>query len=133
MKEEYVATQSALYEFSFLLCLLLLVLGIIPGVIYILVKNLSAHHHVITFYKDKYVIKTGIFNTTENESVLKGVLSASLNQSFKGKIFNYGDVTVDIAGKHNIILTGVKNPKPLRDYLKTRQIEADSLQHVITN
>ena len=133
MKEEYVATQSALYEFSFLLCLALLILGIIPGVIYILVKNLSAHHHVITFYKDKYVIKTGIINIKENEAVFKGVISSSLNQTLKGRMFDFGDVTVDVAGKHNLNLTGVKNPKELREYLKTRQINAETLNHVIVN
>ena len=115
------------------ICIILLVLGVVPGLIYILVKYLKASHHVITFYKGKFVIRTGIIHTNETETIFKGVLSASVQQGLKGKIFKYGDVRVDVAGKNNLFLTGVKNPNALRDYLKGKQLEADTLNHVITD
>lgn len=133
MKEEYSATQSTFYEFSFLICLLLLVLCVVPGLVYIFYKIISAKHRTITFYKDKIVTKQGIINTKQKEQVFKGVLSVSVNQTLKGKIFKFGDVYVDVAGKHNLNLPGVKNPFELKEYLESRQIESDSLKHVITD
>ena len=133
MEEEYVAKQSPFYQFSFLLCLILLVLFVLPGVIYILVKVLKANHHVITFYKGKYVIKTGIIHTNETEVVFKGVLSASVQQNLRGKMFNFGIVSADIAGSKRLYLTGVKNPNGLKDYLNSKQINAEDVGHTLVN
>ena len=133
MEEEYVAKQSTFYQFSFLLCLILLVLFVLPGVIYILVKVLKANHHTITFYKGKYIIKTGIIHTNETEVVFKGVLSASVQQGAKGKIFNFGDVRADIAGSKKLYLTGVKNPNGLKNYLNSKQIDAETIDHTLVN
>ena len=133
MNEQYVARQSAVYGFNFWLCVLLLILGLIPGAIYITYKNIAARHHTITFYEKKYIARSGIFNTKENEVVFKGVLATSVNQTFGGKIFKYGDVKVDVAGKNDIIFQGVKHPNKLRDYLKTREMDAENVQHVVTD
>ena len=133
MNEQYVARQSAVYGFRFWLCVLLLILGLIPGVLYIVYKNIAARRNTITFYEKKYITKSGVFNTKENEVVFKGVLATSVNQTFGGKIFNYGDVNVDVAGKNNILFSGVKYPNKLKEYLKTREMDADDLKHVITD
>ena len=133
MDEQYVARQSAVYGFRFWLCVLLLILGLIPGAIYIAYKNIAAHRNTITFYEKKYVTRSGIFNTKENEVVFKGVLATSVNQTFGGKIFKYSDVKVDVAGKNDIVFYGVKYPNKLREYLKTREMDADNVQHVITD
>ena len=133
MDEQYVARQSAVYGFRFWLCVLLLILGLIPGAIYIAYKNIAAHRNTITFYEKKYVTRSGIFNTKENEVVLTGVLATSVNQTFGGKIFKYGDVKVDVAGKNDIVFYGVKYPNKLREYLKTREMDAENVQHVITD
>lgn len=76
MEAKYTATRSSLFGFSFFNCIILLVLGLIPGIIYILVKNLSAHSYQVIFYDDKFIVKSGIINTHEDESVFKGVLMA---------------------------------------------------------
>ena len=133
MEPEYVAVRSAFYEFSFLLCLVLLVLGIVPGVIYILYKVITANHCIVEFYDNKYILKSGVFNTQENEVVFKGVLSVVCNRSLGGKILGYGTVKADVAGKANLILEGVKEPEELRKYLLTRRIEASELSHTIIN
>lgn len=130
---KYTAVRSTFFQMKLLLAILLCILGIIPGVIYILVCNMIAHHYIIEFYDNKIVSKTGIINKTENESVFKGVLSVSVNKSFRGSIFNYGDVKADVVGKNNMVLCGVKNPDGLKNYLLTRKVEADSVQHIVTN
>ena len=131
MSPEYVAVKSALYEFKFLICVVLLLLGIFPGVIDIVEHVVSAHHCTVTFYNDRYVIKSGVFNTRENEIVFKGIISVSCNITFGGKIFGYGTVKADMVGKHDLFFSGVKNPEGLRDYLLTRKIDADGINHLV--
>ena len=133
MEAKYTATRSSLFDFNFFICILLLVLGLIPGIIYILVKNLSAHSYKVIFYDDKYIVKSGIINTHEDESVFKGVLTVSINQSLKGKMFNFGDVKVDVVGKNNITLYGVKNPEALKKYLQSRKVDIADIRNIVTN
>ena len=133
MEAKYTATRSSLFDFNFFICILLLVLGLIPGIIYILVKNLSAHSYKVIFYDDKYIVKSGIINTQEDELVFKGVLAVSINQSLKGKMFNFGDVKVDVVGANNITLCGVKDPEALKKYLLSRKIDIADIRHTITN
>ena len=61
------------------------------------------------------------------------LLILGVNQTFGGKIFKYGDVKVDVAGKNDIVFQGVKHPNKLRDYLKTREMDAENVQHVVTD
>ena len=133
MEPEYVAVRSALYDFSFLICLLLLVLGVIPGVIYIICKVVSAHHCTAEFYQDKAVLKSGVFNTDENEFIFKGVLFVKCERTLRGKIFGYGSVHADIAGKHNFLLEGVKDPEGLKKYLQTKKIDPAHVKHAIVD
>lgn len=133
MEPKYVATRSALSEFSFFVCILLLILGIIPGVIYIAVKNASAHSHQILFYDDKYVLKSGIMNKHESEAAFKGVLAVSVDQSVKGRMFGYGNVKIDVVGKNNLVLGGVKDPQGLKKYLDSKKIKGTDLNYTVTN
>ena len=131
MEAKYIAKRSSFFDFRFFICILLLVLGLIPGIIYILVKNLSAHSYQVIFYDDKYVVKSGIINT--HESVFKGVLTVSINQSLKGKMFNFGDVKIDVVGKNDITLCGVKDPEALKKYLLSRKVDIADVRHTVTN
>ena len=133
MEAKYTATRSSLFDFNFFICILLLVLGLIPGIIYILVKNLSAHNYKVMFYDDKYIVKSGIINTHEDELVFKGVLAVSIDQSLKGKMFNFGDVKVDVVGANNITLCGVKDPEALKKYLLSRKVDIADIRHTVTN
>ena len=133
MEAKYTATRSSLFDFNFFICILLLVLGLIPGILYILVKNLSAHSYKVMFYDDKYIVKSGIINTHEDELVFKGVLAVSIDQSLKGKMFNFGDVKVDVVGANNITLCGVKDPEALKKYLLSRKVDIADIKHTVTN
>ena len=131
MTPEYVAVKSALYEFNFLICAVLLLLGIFPGAIYIAYHVISARHCTVEFYRDKYVVKSGVFNTRENEIVFKGVLSVSCNMTLSGKIFGFGTVKADMVGKNDLSFPGVKNPEGLKEYLMTRKVDARDLNHFV--
>lgn len=133
MEAKYTAKRSSLFDFSFFMCILLTVLGLIPGIIYILVKILSANSYQVIFYDDKYIVKSGIINTHEDESVFKGILAVSIDQSLKGKMFNFGDVKVDVVGANNITLCGVKDPKALKKYLQTRKVNITDVKHTVIN
>ena len=85
------------------------------------------------FYDDKYIVKSGIINTHEDELVFKGVLAVSIDQSLKGKMFNFGDVKVDVVGANNITLCGVKDPEALKKYLLSRKVDIADIKHTVTN
>lgn len=133
MIEEYKATKSVFSDFNFLVCFLLLVFGIIPGVIYILVKRLSVRNYQVLFYEDKYVERSGIINIHEKDVVFKGVLSVSIYKDLKGRMFKFGNVMADVAGNNNIAIYGIKNPEELKKYLQTKIINPSELKHTITN
>ena len=133
MNPKYVATRSALSDFSFFFCVLLLILGIIPGVLYIVIKKAAAHSYRINFYDDKYVLKSGILNKSETSTVFKGVVGVSVEQSIKGRMFDYGIVKVDLVGKHQLVLGGVKNPAGLKKYLETRKVDVSTVKHVMND
>ena len=130
---EYVAVKSPFYDMNFLVCIVLCILGVIPGVIYIIYHVIEAKHNLVEFYSDKYVRKSGVFNTVEKEIVFMGVLSVTLTQPLAGKILGYGTVTADVAGKHDLSFAGVKEPNALKDYLLTRKIGAGSIRHLMVD
>ena len=131
MEAEYTAVKSAFSKFSFLLCFVLLLLFIVPGVIYVICKIITAKHCTVEFYADKYIVKSGVFNTRGDEVIFKGVLSVTSRESLRGKIFGFGDVTADMPGRKNLYLEGVKNPEALKRYLQGRRIEAKNVDHMI--
>lgn len=133
MDAQYKATKSALSDFSFLICFVLLLLFVLPGLIYIAYKNITAHHCTVEFYEEKIVTKSGVLNTKENESVFKGVLTVSVSQTMKGKMFDYGTVRADITGRNDLVFEGVANPEGLKQYLLTRKVDVNALNHTITN
>lgn len=51
-----------------------------------------------------------------------GIVSVSVNQSIRGRIFNYGDISVDAVGKWDINTRGIANPESLKRYLNTRMV-----------
>ena len=65
------------------------------------------------------------YQKTERKPFFIGVLGVDVYQSLFGRLFNYGDVYIDIAGKWDISTNGIKNPYALQEYLETRLIRND--------
>lgn len=114
---KYTARKSKLAALNWL-CVLFCWL-IVPIFIQIYLF-LRAHCYTLEFYTDKVVVKTGVLNKQEQQSVFLGVLSVSLHQSLFGRMFSYGDLQVNVPGAWDIDTTGIADPKGLRTYLESR-------------
>ena len=117
MKPDYVAKKSAFLELD--IRLLLLFWLIVPLIMQIC-KIILAKRTVIEFYPDKIVTKKGFFNIRQTESAFEGISSVSIQQTFWGRIFNYGTVMVDGPHKWLISSFGIAKPRKLIKYLETR-------------
>ncbi len=123
MKANYVAKKSAwgaVSIWSILFCWL-----IIP-IFVMIFKIIALKAESIEFYNEKVVQKSGILSKREKQSLLTNVTSVSVNQSLWGRIFNYGDVKVDLIGKWDIDTVGISRPNELKafleDYLSNKNI-----------
>ena len=129
MTPNYVAKKSVAKTLNFWLILFFWL--IIPLIIQI-ARILKAKAYSIEFYDEKMVIKSGVLNKNERQSVFAGVYSVSISQTFWGRIWNYGDVSVDCPGKWDIDTFGIKNPRALKNYLETR-ISAKGITQIVTD
>ena len=129
MKPNYVAKKSAASVLSFWLIVFFWL--VIPLIIQI-ARILSAKCYSIEFYDNKIVVKSGVLNKQENQSVFGGVYSVSLSQSLMGRMFNYGNIRVDCPGRWDIDTEGIKDPMELKKYLET-YITANGMTNIIHN
>ena len=129
MSPNYTATKSAAPVLSFWLILFFWL--IIPLIIQIY-RIVAAKSYSIEFYDEKIIVKSGVFNKSESQTVFSGVYSVSLSQSFMGRIFGYGDISVDCPGKWDIDTFGIKDPVALKRYLESK-ITSSGIQKIITN
>lgn len=115
MQPEYVAKKSILPAFRFWRNILFFLIVPLIMIIYDIIK---LKNEVIEFYDGKIVCKKGVFSKSETTTVFMGVYAVNIEQSYFGKIFNYGNVKVDAVGKWDINSTGIENPKELKAYLE---------------
>ena len=130
MKPQYVAKKSVVPVLSFWLILFFWL--IIPLIIQIW-RIVSVKSYSIEFYSDRIIVKSGVLNINETQSVFAGVYMVSIHQSFFGMIFDYGDLRVDCPGKWADVDTeGIKNPKELKKYLE-QYITAKNMNKIVFN
>ena len=128
MNPNYVATKSVAVEVTFLRVLACIL--IIP-IFYLVYKCLEVKSYRIEFYDDKIVTYRGLISKSKRQSVFMGVASTAVTQSLKGRIFNYGSISVDCVGKWDIDTTAIKNPYALEEYLQTRIMSTTSSTPII--
>ena len=129
MTPNYVARKSVAKTLNFWLILFFWL--IIPLIIQI-ARILEAKCYSIEFYDEKMIIKSGVFNKREDQSVFAGVYAVSIYQSIWGRMFNFGDIAVDCPGKWDVSTEGIKDPKALKSYLETK-ITTKSMNNVVFN
>ena len=61
-----------------------------------------------------------------------GVNAVSISQSFLGRIFGYGNVSVDCRGMWDVDTYGIKNPREFKSYLESK-ITAEGITTVVTD
>lgn len=103
----------------------------IPLIIQI-ARILSAKCYSIEFYDNKIVVKSGVLSKQETQSVFAGVYCVSVEQSFFGRIFNYGSVSVDCPGKWDVNTENIKDPSALKKYLEN-YITTNGMTNIIHN
>ena len=117
MTPNYTARKSIAATLNFWLILFFWL--VIPLFIQIF-KILAAKNDIIEFYDDKVVCKSGVLNKRERQTVFAGVYAVSLEQSLFGRMFNYGNLSVDCPGQWDIDTYDIKDPVALKKYLETR-------------
>ena len=105
---------------------------IIPLIIMI-VKIINIKDESISFYNNKVVHRSGIFSKHEKTTILTRVLSVTVRQTFWGRIFNYGTIYVDMMGKWDISMRGIKNPMGAKAYLEKFVANGTGMRQILTN
>ena len=128
MKPNFVSTKSVFSVISFwkiVSCIL-----IIP--IFVLIfKIIAVKQYRIEFYDDKVITYSGLLNKNKKQSVFMGVTASSVSQTLWGRLFNYGNVSVDCVGKWDIDTRYIKNPNELDAYLQTKIIQTPAANQFV--
>lgn len=128
MEPDYVAKKSAWAVWSFgtvLLCFLIL-----PVIVQIL-RTITVKRYRIEFYHDRIVVKSGLLSTHTRQTVFMGIFSVSIRQTLWGRLFVYGDVSIDCVGKWDIDTTYIVDPGSLEEYLLTRIVQHPNTTAVV--
>ena len=93
---------------------------------------IKAKSEKVEFYDDYIVEKKGVFRKETNTYVLPGVYSVATEQSFRGRLGNFGKVKVGVVGKPlPVDLSYVKRPKKLKAYLDTKIMDPKKLRIIM--
>ncbi len=147
----YVAKKSAWAHryrmlFSIILAALFIVFGIafittpdgvglgvaafVIALIFVLVIVLTvveASRNEIRIYEKCIVTRKGLINVRETRAVLTPVVGVSVEQSFNGRIYNYGNVVIDKMGKGwDIDCTYIKKPEQFKNFLQSLMDKNDT-------
>lgn len=96
-------------------------------------KIINIKDESISFYNNKVVHRSGILSKNEKTTILTRVLSVTVKQTLWGRIFNYGTIYVDMMGKWDIKMRGIKNPKGAKEYLEKFVANGTGMRQILTN
>ena len=116
-----------------ILCAILFFL-IVP-IFFMVYYIVRARSYRLTFSGNNVTVTGGVFEKYDRKSVLTAVTNVSVYQSFWGRIFNYGDVRIDIVGRWDVDTHAIKNPQGLKNYVESLMQAQDvsKLQQFIVN
>ena len=117
MEPLYIAKKSKLSSFSLLR---ILFCWLIIPIILIIIDILKTNVEKVEFFDKKVTERYGLISKNEKETTFKGVVSVNVQQSFWGRIFNFGEVYVDLVGKNNLHLEKIAKPYELKKFLETK-------------
>ena len=129
MEANYIAKKSA---WSVISIWHILLFWLVVPLIIMIAKIIIAKSYSIEFYSNKVIVKSGVLNKKERQSVLTSIAAVSLEQSVMGRIFNYGNVKIDLVGHWDVDTDGIKNPKALKEYLN-QFVSGSGFQQIIMN
>lgn len=103
------------------------ILALIP-LISIIVQIIILRSQYVEFYDSFVIKKRGVFNKTEEKCMFPKVMSCHVYRSFWGRVFNFGNIQVDVIGKWDVDLTNIKRPLFVRKYLENHFISAKEIK-----
>ena len=116
-----------------ILAFALLALSFVIPFIVLLIKIINIKDESISFYANKVVHESGIFGKQVHTNILTHVLSVTVKQTFWGRVFKYGTITIDVMGQWDIDMTGIKNPMKAKAFLETIAANGMGMTHVLMN
>lgn len=101
---------------------------LIVPIFIIIIRVLCLKAEKISFYEDKIVYETGLLNKKKKTFAFAGVFSVDVNQSLFGRMFKYGDVSIDFVGKTDIKTNYIQKPHELEAFLEARLVKRGQVQ-----
>lgn len=96
-------------------------------VLVIVFTVIEASRCEIRIYEKSIVTRKGILNVKETRAVMTPIIGVSVEQSFNGRIYNYGNVRIDKIGKGwDIDSTYIKKPEQFKNFLQTLMDKEDT-------
>ena len=108
------------------------VLILIIPLIILIFKIISIKSYTLTIDGTKITEHGGIFNKYDRQTLLTNVVGVDVSQTFFGRIFGYGNVHVDLVGKRDLWLNGIKQPDKLKEFLQ-QYVNTENLSTLLTN
>ena len=135
MQPNYVAKKSVAGECGGKIFLCALLFWLVIPIFIMIYQIVKTKKFRLEFYDTRIVMRRGVFNTEERSSILTTVVGVRINQSFGGKLFNYGDVIIDVIGHWDVDTTAIKEPNELKRYIESLMNKQDAagLQQFIVN
>ena len=126
MKPNFVAKKSV-----FSVVRLWKIILILP-ILWMIPQMIKAKSEKVEFYDDYIVEKKGVFRKVSKTYVNPGIVTVSTEQSFCGRLGNFGNIKMNVLGKPlNVDLTYIKRPKKVKAYLDTKLIDPKRLRVVL--
>ena len=127
MEAQYVAKKSKLASITIwriLFCWLIFPL------VFLLIDILKLSSYKLEIFENQILETKGILSKNQKQTAFNGVVSVSVNQSFFGRLFNYGSIKMDIVGKNDFFIENIKNPNKFKSFLETKIVKIDGAQVV---
>ena len=125
----YVIRKSAFKAFK--LWRILLIWTIIP-IFIILIHIWILKRDKTYFYDSKIISKSGLLSNHVQETSFVGISTIRVDQSFWGRMFGFGDLYIDIIGKWDIKIIGVKHPEKAREFLSQYIVNKENITSIIS-
>ena len=135
MQPNYVAKKSVAGECGGKIFLCVLLCWLIVPIIIMICLIVKTKKFRLEFYDTRVIMRRGVFNTEEQQSLLTTIVGVRINQTMGEQIFNYGDVIVDMVGRWDVDTHAIKEPNGLKKYLESlmNKQNPQKLQQFIAN
>ncbi len=99
----------------------------------IIIAAIVAKNYKVFISSKTIKVSSGVFNKMNDEYAVAGITQINIYRSFFGRIFNYGDVNISVAGNRWVCLYGICNPSEVKKAIETKLSETANSMHVLTN